>query len=338
MGRFSPGHIGASLLSACESLGVEVIACDSDGAFAAPQWMRRLTWHLMKRRPPRLATFSMHVADLCREHAPDVLLSTGSAPINARALQEIGALGVRRLNYSTDDPWSAVHRSRWLLDALREYDAVFSPRRSNLPELRALDGPEVYYLPFAFDPQIHHDGASSVAVQGGMSCDVLFVGGADHDRVAVLGEIVREGFDVALYGGYWDRYSVTRSAARGLGSPDMIREATQGAKVCLCLVRRSNRDGHVMRSFELAAIGACMLVEDTEEHREMFGGEGKAVMYFQNPTEMISKLRWLLDHSSERASLGHAAKERVAIEANTYQARLSTMLASAESRAGVPSL
>ena len=52
------------------------------------------------------------------------------------------------------------------------------------------------------------------------------------------------------------------------------------AKVNLCLVRRAKRDGHVMRSFEIAAVGGCMLAQDTDEHREIFGPEGEAVRLF----------------------------------------------------------
>ena len=51
-----------------------------------------------------------------------------------------------------------------------------------------------------------------------------------------------------------------------------------------------------MRTFEVPAIGACMLTEDTEEHREIFGKEGDAVLYFRTMNEMVSQLRFLLDH------------------------------------------
>ena len=60
-----------------------------------------------------------------------------------------------------------------------------------------------------------------------------------------------------------------------------IRAASASAKVCLCLVRRANRDGHTMRSFEAAAIGGCILAEDTADHREIFGPEDYAARYFR---------------------------------------------------------
>jgi spore maturation protein CgeB len=326
VGKFAPGHVGASLLSAALASGIETVTCDSNDAFAAPRWLVRANWHLLKRRPPRLERFSDSVVELCQRNAPDVMIATGTAPIVARALRSIGDLGVRRGNYSTDDPWSAGHRSRWLLTALTQYDAVFSPRRSNLAQVRALSGPAVHYLPFAYDPE-HHRPIDSDDFEGrGNDCDVLFVGGGDKDRLSIVGELVSEGFKVALYGGYWERFPRTRSAARGLASPDAIRRATHAAPVSLCLLRRSNRDGHVMRSFEMAALGACMLVEDSDEHREIFGEDGEAVLYFRDVQEMIARLRWLLAHPIDRARLRKAVVARVATEENTYATRLTRML------------
>jgi spore maturation protein CgeB len=333
VGKFSPGHVGASLLSAARQRGIETRTCDSNDAFVAPRWLVRVNWHLLRRRPPGLERFSESVVELCRQNSPDVMIATGSAPINARALREIGELGVHRVNYSTDDPWSSVHRSPRLLAALKRYDAVFSPRRSNLEQLRALRGPTVHYLPFAYDPAVHFTSEAENIEHRDLGCDVLFVGGGDRDRLSIVGELVTEGFKVALYGGYWERYPLTRAAARGLATPEEIRRATQDASVSLCLVRRSNRDGHVMRSFEMPALGACMLVEDTEEHREMFGEDGEAVVYFRDVSEMIAKLRWLLAHPVERVRLRKEATARVATEENTYATRLSRMLESIELRA-----
>jgi spore maturation protein CgeB len=333
VGKFSPGHVGASLLSAARQRGIETLTCDSNDAFAAPRWLVRVNWHLLKRRPARLKRFSRSLVELCRQTSPDVMIATGSAPIDARALRKIGELGVHRVNYSTDDPWSSVHRSPWLHAALEQYDAVFSPRRSNLEQLRALGGPVVHYLPFAYDPALHFTNEAESIENGDGACDVLFVGGADRDRLSIVGELVGAGFNVALYGGYWDRYPLTRAAARGLATPEAIRQATHAASVSLCLVRRSNRDGHVMRSFEMAALGACMLVEDTDEHREVFGEDGDAVLYFRDVEEMIARLRWLLTHPVERVRLRNAVTARVATANNTYASRLSRMLESIEFRA-----
>jgi spore maturation protein CgeB len=91
-------------------------------------------------------------------------------------------------------------------------------------------------------------------------------------------------------------------------------------------VRRANRDEHVMRTFELPAMGACMLTEDTTDHREIFGEDGEAVSYFHTPDEMVDKLRWLLTHDDERRRLADAARRVITRGHHTYRDRLEAML------------
>ncbi len=81
-----------------------------------------------------------------------------------------------------------------------------------------------------------------------------------------------------------------------------------------------------MRTYELPAIGSCMLTEDTAEHRELFGADGESVVYFQTPSEAVVRLRWLLAHEGERARLA-AASHRLIVEGkNTYRDRLGAIL------------
>jgi spore maturation protein CgeB len=84
-----------------------------------------------------------------------------------------------------------------------------------------------------------------------------------------------------------------------------------------------------MRSFEVPAIGACMLAEDTAEHREIFGGDDEAVAYFGSIDEMVEKLRWLVKHDGERRRLAQAAYRLIRRGKHTYQDRLVTMLSRA---------
>jgi spore maturation protein CgeB len=82
-----------------------------------------------------------------------------------------------------------------------------------------------------------------------------------------------------------------------------------------------------MRTFEMAACGACMLVEDTGDHREIFGPDGECVRYFDTPKRMIKVLRELLDDREQRMRLRACVLERVGSGKHTYADRLRTMLA-----------
>lgn len=326
VGNFERGHVGRSLEQAGRQLQIQVLPLDTSEAGDSPRWLTRINWHLRGHRPPRLEHFSGKVLQSCREFEPDILLSTGSAPLSASALEQIRKLGIICINYSTDDPWNTSLQSTWFFHALRNYSIIFSPRHSNLEQLVKIGGPAVEYLPFGYDPDLYYPEDLDAKMRHDVSCDVLFVGGGDRDRLPYIRELIEAGMNVALYGGRWEREAVTRPFARGTANPDTIRRATLAAKVNLCLVRRVNRDGHVMRSFEGAAMGACMLAEDTIDHREIFGPEGEAALYFSTLREMTTKARWLLANSENRATLGRAARVRIESRRDTYRDRLTTML------------
>lgn len=96
--------------------------------------------------------------------------------------------------------------------------------------------------------------------------------------------------------------------------------------VSLILVRRANRDGSAMRSFEIPACGACCVVEDTEEHREMFGPDGEAVLYFRTPEELVRRVKEAFGNPELRAKLRANAHRAITGKPNTYVDRLKTML------------
>jgi len=320
-------HVGAHLLDAACTLGLPVELCDTNDAYAAPWLVQKFNWFLLAHRPPRLNRFGREVLQVCESSCPQWVLATGLAPLSAEALVQIRRQGIRTLNYLTDDPWNPAHRAGWFFDALPYYDCVFSTRRANLEDLVRAGCRKVKYLPFAYDPQIHFPECLETDTERDrFDADILFFGGADRDRVPWISALIRAGFKVGLYGGYWERYRETRALTRGHADVATLRKAVAGAKVALCLVRRANRDGHVMRSFEIPAMGGCMLTEDTEEHREIFGEEGKAVIYFRSIPEMIARARWLLDHDDERRQLAVAAHQLIIQRNHTYKDRLMTML------------
>jgi hypothetical protein len=320
-------NVGPSLWRAATGLGLDGRFCDMQLAYAGPSLLRKAYWWLGGHRPTALRAFSEEVVAACDEVRPRWLLCTGLAPLDAAALGCIGELAVERVNYLTDDPWNPTLRSRWFLEAVRSYDRVYSTRRANVGDLTRHGCRGVAYLPFAFDPALSFPERPATAEERTrFASDVTFVGGADRDRVPYIAALDRAGLEVSVYGDYWDRFPQTRRSYRGYADPPTLRRATGTAKVALCLVRRANRDGHVMRTFEIAAIGACMLVEDTEEHRALFGPDGAAVVYFRSIPEMVAKARALVGDAAERGRLAEAARGVVVRGRHTYGDRLRCML------------
>jgi spore maturation protein CgeB len=323
VGSMGGTHIGGSFARGAAKMGIESIWFDAIQASSGPRLLRSLFWHLADRRPLHLDRFSKEVVEACARAKPKILIATGIAPLTKSSLRALRQLGIVSVNYSTDDPWNPAMRSNWHLRALPSYDFVFSPRRSNLDDFRRLGCTKVHYLSFGYDESLF---ASARFTSDSPSHDVLFVGGADPDRVSFMTEFMRYGPSVAVVGGYWERFPAFRAHALGIKPPEVIRALTVAAKVNLCLVRRANRDGHVMRSFEIAAAGGCMLAEDTDEHREIFGPDGEAAHYFRNASEAAERTRALLYNSVERKRLAVGLHRRIVGGAHTYADRLAKML------------
>jgi spore maturation protein CgeB len=330
VGNAGGTNVGASLHRAAEGLGFTSCLCDARSASSGSRILSAVSWRLLGHRPAHLERFTNSVVERCRIERPRTLIATGSAPLTADGLAAIGELGVLRINFSTDDPWNPAFKSRWFSTALRRYDRVYTARRSNCEDLRQHGCKHVSWLPFAYDESlwvtpaesVPEEPASRVAARAG----VFFAGAAEKFRIQCVRELVANGIRVALAGDYWNRIPDLRKWTTGHLSPAQLLSCTRFIPVSLCLVRRANRDGHVMRTWEIPATGACILAEDTDEHREILGPEGVSAVYFRSPPEMVEKAHTLLFDESLRKRLAMAVRARIRGGPNTYRDRLKTML------------
>jgi spore maturation protein CgeB len=328
IGHSGGTHLASSLFSASQFFSDHLITrlIDILPAYKAPQWYRYISWHLLGKKPASLRSFNNSVIDICNEFQPDYLIATGVSPLQSQTIQIIRRSKVRTVNFITDDPWNSAHYARWFLDALPQYSTVFSPRRAIMQQLYQIGCQDVRYLPFGYDPHLFHPISPTLEECETHSSDVMFAGGGDRDRVPYISALIKAGIEVGLYGGYWERYNETSAHNRGMADIETVRLAIHSSKISLCLVRRANRDGHVMRTFEVPAVGSCMLTEDTPDHREIFGKDGEAVVYFQTIPEMVEKAHWLLNHPDERQKLSLAAHKLMVLGHHTYKDRLRSML------------
>ena len=321
-------NVGESLLRAAVSLGIHAELVNTRDAYTGNRIWRWLNWYLRDKRPANQREFEQKLLRACDSHKPEVLLTTGLAPLSKPVLAQIRQRGTRCINYLTDDPWNPAHRAGWFLQALPLYDLVCTPRKAMIEDLRSVGCQHIRYVPFAYDESLFFaPAAADVAAANAVpASDVMFAGGADPDRVPYMRALIDAGFDLALYGDYWTRHPAVSAIARGIADVATVRVAIVKAKVSLCLVRRANRDGNCMRTFEVPAVGGCMLVEDTAEHREIFGEEGINVLYFNDLASMIDKTRQLCSDDTLRQRLAGNCHRLMQTGGHTYRDRLLSML------------
>jgi spore maturation protein CgeB len=327
IGNRDATNIGGSLERAGLELGMELHLIESRLAMQAAWPVKKFNWYFRGHRPAKLKEFGIKMIESALSIKPDWLLSVGMSPIERPALAELKELKIKRVVYLTDDPWNPVHRSTWFLNALPLYSHVFTPRKSIIDDLKNIGCDSVHYLPFGYDPALFYPEKTLLSEnRKNYEFDILFAGSADRDRARYIEAIIKAGFNLGLYGSFWQRFGKMNRLSRGQADFQTMRMAISNSKVVLCLVRRANRDGNSMRTFEIPAIGACMLTEDTEEHRKIFGNEGEAVVYFKSTDEMIKKAEFLLANETERHRLAEKCHNLITGGGNTYKDRLLTML------------
>ena len=292
---------------------------------------------MLGRRPLTYRRLNRDLLVAALRFRPDVVLIVKGAFVAPQTLQRIKEeTGAVLVNYATDDPWNPRVSTPDLVRAIPYYDLYACTKRAIMPDVQAAGCPRVIFVPFGYKPTVHYpEKPAAPEEHTRFDSDVVFIGGCDADRVPYFEALVKglPNLRLHLYGGYWDRHSLLRRYYRGFALGRHYRHALGAAKIALNLVRRANRDGHVMRSFEIPACGAFMLAERTEEHLEWFE-EGKEAAYFDSPEELVEKVRYYLSRDDERQRVAEAGHRKVTLGGNTYKDRLIQILEAVRALSG----
>lgn len=325
IGGSQPTAVGASLRRAALSHSdIEVSYIDYGDAFTASKLFRRLSWHLLDKRPPRLSRFNSKVRAAIATMRPDVVFCAGNVVLTGKTFAELKRVGATSIVWLTDDPWNPAHKSQRFLTSISSYGFCLTPRKSNIEEIARLN-PSVHYMPFGYDSAIFAAQEKSTA-RPTEAHAVFFAGGADSDRIPIMEALARSGLSFGLYGGLWNKWPALRGVHRGYATPHELVWHGCEAKIALCLVRRANRDGHSMRTFELGALGACMLVERTPEHEEIFGCDGESVRFFADETDVVNVAKELMESPELRARLKVAVRDLIRGGRHSYSDRFAAIL------------
>jgi spore maturation protein CgeB len=312
-------NVGDSLHHSCKLLDIDSTIIDTKLSSEGNRLWRAICWRVLGHRPASYNKYQRILQRHLDESKPDILITTGVSPVSADTLEFAKKIKVTCANFSTDDPWNKSHIDKRYLKSIPYYDAIFTPRRVNITDFNKSGAKRVEYLPFAYDPRF----IKTENIDNDKKIDVLFVGGGDRDRIAMLLPICRSEFNVVIHGNYWGNDpSITKSLRGQVGYQELCK-ATLKAKINLCLVRRANRDEHVMRSYEIPAIGGFVLAEDTIDHRELYGD---SACYFKTAEDIVVQVRKILNNEHMRSTMSEQCQKKIISENNTYTDRLKTIL------------
>ncbi len=250
---------------------------------------------------------------------PDLLLVTKGNWVDEQSIHEAKRFSRVTANYYPDGPFHAPNWNPELERAIRAYDVFFTFSPSFIPRLVSI-GARPACLPFAWDPEMH----PPIDLDRQPECEVSFVGNWSPERELWLRQLA--GFNLEIWG-HWHhlpKSSPLRAFVKGPAQmeADMSRTLARSA-ISLNLIQVF-ANGHNMRSFEAAAMGAFVLSRRTPELIELFV-EGQEIECFESPGELVAKVRRFLADPAARHRIAEAARNRCATE--TYRRRCEQILA-----------
>jgi hypothetical protein len=220
--------------------------------------------------------------------------------------------------FNHDDPTGQRDWRRFssLRNAIPRYDLCAVVRKLSVAEWQLLGARQVVRVWMSCDEVAHCAEHISPDLVKRFESDIAFLGrcmnGEGRDDLIV--KLIEAGLHVSIWGDNWSaskHWARLRPYWRGstLKGDDYIA-AIRGARICLGLLSKGNRDLHTTRSMEIPYIGSVLCAERTSEHLELYD-EGKDAVFWRDHSECVRTCRELLSNSSELERIRRNGFDRV---------------------------
>jgi len=267
---------------------------------------------------------------LCLEWRPPLVLVIKGGPITPGLVRRVKQRrDILFLNFFPDNPL-------WMMpfDGIEVYDVFFTKERYALRALEGVGIRNLHYLPMYCVPAMHHPVTLTPEEQLRYARPVSFVGSCYPYRERLIKELLE--FPIKVWGSGWQRADSPDIRAVASGGPVWGRAKLaiySGSTLSLNHHHPMNDIvGVNTRAFELAAAGACQVVDLKEELPALFK-PGEEVVAYRDLDELKKHLTYYLAHPDEARAIGENALTR-ALKEHTLHHRIEEMLAVVEQRFG----
>ena len=238
--------------------------------------------------------------------------------LGAKSVRMLNAAGLTTLLFNHDDPAGKRDGRRFdsLLKALAFYDLCAVVRQQNIQEYQALGAKNVLRTWMSYDEIVHAPYPDQAGIPDIFRSEVVFIGtwmrGEGRDQFVL--DLLERGIPVSIWGQRWQKsplWEPLKACHRGgnLSGRDYVA-AIQGAKVCLGMLSKGNRDLHTTRSMEIPYAGGVLCAERTSEHLELYR-EGVEAVFWSSVDECAQQCGRLLADAEWRESVRLAGMARI---------------------------
>jgi spore maturation protein CgeB len=287
---------------------------------------------LYKNKPTKAAyqrALNRRLERLCAGQRPDVVLIVKGSPIEPDIVRRIrAATGALVVNFFPDNPlWTMPFQQ------IEPYDLFFTKERYALRQLEMVGLRNLYYLPMYCVPALHHPVALGEDEAAALRGTIALVGACYPYRERLVRELVD--YPIRVWGPGWRRTDpkIAPRVAGGFLEGRAKLAVYCGATLSLNPHHPMNDVvGVNTRAFELAAAGACQVVDLKDELSHLFK-PGEEVVAFRDLPELRRQLTYYLAHPDEARAIGDNARRRALAE-HTARHRIEEMLGAIHDRCG----
>jgi hypothetical protein len=250
--------------------------------------------------------------------ATDLIWVNSGELFGPACLKVIKSLGKPVILYNNDDPTGGRDGRRFdsLLRSVKYYDLCLVLRNINIQEYKGLGAKNVMRVNMSYDEVVHKPFEDIDQIAEQFRSSVAFIGTwmRYENRDKFLLQLIEQGVPVSIWGGRWQKsplWAKLKPYYKGsaLGGRDYVA-GLQGARICIGMLSKGNRDLHTRRSVEVPYIGGLFCAERTSEHMEMYK-EGVEAVFWNSADECARICKELLADEQKRELIRQAGMRRV---------------------------
>lgn len=207
--------------------------------------------------------------------------------------------------------WNFAYTNSWVINSIPLFDSYFTWGKFLLEKIRKEGGTElVEYLPFAFDENIHYPITLMGKDVEKYTADISFIGTRDKEREAWL-EYLTD-FDFKIWGNDWHKASLglRRRWQKESAEGEKFSKVCAGSKIVIDILRRQMFPAHSMKTFEIPACRGFLMCNKGGEVHDFFK-EGREMVTFSSPEEMVQKVKFYLKQDQLRVKIAEAGYRKV---------------------------
>jgi hypothetical protein len=332
VGKFFYGRAPVLRAESLKELGNDIVKFDISNyeGFCG----RYINWAFRKLQIPNPGAFLMnrYLIKTAVKIMPDVVWINKGMQISSRTLKAIrSSTRAFLLSETADNMLISGNKTKEFISSIPEYDLMVTDKNVETVNYYDYGAKNVYSIHKGFFPEIHKPIELTEEEQKIYGADVVFCGGAEHDRAESLSYLIQHDINVKIWGNLrsWKKMKCFPTLSPFHSKTAVwwaeYAKAINGAKIAICFLRHVANDSQTQRTFELPACQTMTIAERTEDHMHLFK-EDKEMVFFSNNDELLDKVKYYLKHDKAREEIAKAGRLKCVNSDYTYSRRYRNIL------------